>query len=83
MTVRVIDTGFTGWYFRVLAEGEVRAGDALTLIERSFPALTIKLVNDAYHHDLADAAELEALVGCLALAQGWRNHFGKVLHGGS
>lgn len=33
----VIQTGFSGWYFRVLQEGHVEAGQSFTLLERPLP----------------------------------------------
>ncbi|MEL6488154.1 MAG: MOSC domain-containing protein, partial [Pseudomonadota bacterium] len=33
MTARIVETGRSGWYFRVLEEGEVQAGDTLERIE--------------------------------------------------
>lgn len=37
MAARVQQTGRTGWYYRVLEPGQVRAGDDLWLIERPHP----------------------------------------------
>ena len=34
---QVVKTRRTGWYYRVLEPGEVRAGDTLTLVERRYP----------------------------------------------
>lgn len=41
----VIKTGFSGWYFRVLQEGIVAAGQTLQLVERTIPDNTIAAVN--------------------------------------
>jgi MOSC domain-containing protein YiiM len=43
----------TGWYYRVLEEGEVAAGDRLTLLERPFPDWSIRgLVELLYQRGL-------------------------------
>ncbi|MFV0644937.1 MAG: MOSC domain-containing protein [Sphingomonadaceae bacterium] len=34
---RVVTSGFSGWYYRVLETGEVEAGDELALTERPYP----------------------------------------------
>src|SRR3546814_12930208 len=34
---QVVKTRRTGWYYRVLEPGAVRAGDALDLVERPYP----------------------------------------------
>lgn len=36
MALRVQQSGRTGWYYRVLEEGEVQVGDALQLVERPY-----------------------------------------------
>lgn len=41
----VVKTGFSGWYFRVLQEGYVAAGQPIELIERTIPDNTIAAVN--------------------------------------
>ena len=42
--------GMTGWYLRVLKEGEIQAGDALQLIERPFPQWTVATCNGVMHN---------------------------------
>lgn len=37
--------GFTGWYMRVLSEGQVQAGNAVQLEDRPHPDLTVHLLN--------------------------------------
>ncbi len=37
MSLRVQESGRTGWYYRVLGEGVVAAGDILQLVERRHP----------------------------------------------
>ena len=72
LTARVMKTGRTGWYFRVLKEGTVEAGQPLRLIERSFPEWTVARamrVMVERKHRLPEAAELAE---CAALSPGWR-----------
>lgn len=64
LALQVERNGKTGWYFRVIKEGSVCAGDEFKLIERSFPHWTIEAANQVMHHrenDLAAAAELAAI----------------------
>lgn len=45
----VMKTGRTGWFYRVLEEGEVRAGDYLELLAKPFPDLFLaKLIEQSY-----------------------------------
>ena len=50
-------TGRTGWFYRVLDEGVVRAGDAIILIERPHPEWTILRLQH-YVYDASDDMEI-------------------------
>jgi len=41
----------TGYYFRVLREGYLQAGDAITLVERKHPEWTIQRIQKYLHHE--------------------------------
>ncbi|KAI0429758.1 PK beta-barrel-protein domain-containing protein-like protein [Xylaria sp. FL1042] len=47
----------TGWYYRVLREGVVQAGDEITLVERKWPKWTVERVQE-YLHRTTDNAEM-------------------------
>ena len=68
-------TGRTGFYLRVLEEGEVGAGDVLTLLERSMPDCTASFLNDALYVHKNDAALAESLSRLPMLAEAWRRTF--------
>jgi MOSC domain-containing protein YiiM/ferredoxin-NADP reductase len=44
-------TSRTGWYYRVLREGHVEAGDEIRLVERKCPEWTIERVQEYLHRD--------------------------------
>jgi MOSC domain-containing protein YiiM len=48
----------TGWYYRVLEEGWVEVGDAITLVERKYPDWTIERVQEYLHRDRENLAKL-------------------------
>jgi MOSC domain-containing protein YiiM len=64
--------GYTGWYFRVLQEGMVQAGDPLHLIERPYPHLTLAEANRLMHHDKDDWEAIAVLAACPLLSASWR-----------
>jgi MOSC domain-containing protein YiiM len=81
MPKRVVESGRTGWYLRVLETGDVVCGDALTLLERPFPRFTIDAIN-AVKHGRGGTAVLDAareLANCPALAEAWRGGFRKLV----
>lgn len=79
LTALVQKSGRTGWYFRVLAEGLVSPGDALTLVERPHPDWSIARANRIMHHDRADLAGAAELAGLAALSTSWKDQLAKRL----
>lgn len=71
---RVVRSGRSGWYLRVLRVGRVEAGDALTLVERPQPAWTIARVNDVSYGLVpgVGADDVRALAAVPELAEAWR-----------
>lgn len=72
MARRVQETGRTGWYYRVLEEGAVAAGDTVTLVERPAPGWTLARVQHVLYHDTLNTDVLEQLAALPALAESWR-----------
>lgn len=71
LTDRVLKSGRTGWYVRVLQEGVVRAGDRVQLMERPHPEWSVTRATGVIYapRDLEGA---RGLLGCDALAESWR-----------
>lgn len=60
----VQDHAMTGWFYRVLDEGEIRVGDRIDLIERIYPQWPVaKIMDHLYHqpYDCEIARELSVL----------------------
>ena len=72
LTNRVAETGRTGWYCRVLQEGEVQPNMPIVLIERPYPQWTIALVNDFGHDRNADVELARTLAACPLLHEFWQ-----------
>lgn len=72
LSARVQASGRTGWYARVLREGVLQAGDALTLVERPHPAWTVALATELLRPGNGREAEAAALARVPALAESWR-----------
>ena len=77
LTDQVVLTGRTGWYFRVLAEGEVAAGATLLLTDRPSPEWTITAANHVMHGRPRDNAAAAVLATVPALSASWRATLGK------
>ncbi|RAK66062.1 MOSC domain-containing protein [Hymenobacter edaphi] len=66
------ETGFTGWYMRVLQPGRVGPTDALVLQSRPFPEWPLTRVNAAKYEQRHDQALVAELLTCPALGGQWR-----------
>ncbi|MCU0533332.1 MAG: MOSC domain-containing protein [Hydrococcus sp. Prado102] len=69
---RVITSGRSGWYFRVLSEGIVESGLPLLRLERPLPQWSIARVNQAFYRGGEDVSELAS---CPLLSPSWRQYF--------
>jgi MOSC domain-containing protein YiiM len=65
----------TGFYFSVLKEGEVRAGDAVKLISRDENNVTVADITRLYVSERDNLEMLHRAVHVKALPEGWRDHF--------
>ena len=72
---RVIATGRSGWYLRVLEDGEIEAGLDFTLASRVHPQWTVARAADILHHRQDDLAAAEELASLTELALSWREIF--------
>ncbi len=71
MSLRVQQSGRTGWYYRVLEEGVLRAGAMFELVERPSPQWSVARLSAVLFDKQVDA---DVLRQCLALplAPSWR-----------
>ena len=75
MLKRFLASGRTGFYFAVLREGEVGAGDDVELIARDPRGVTVADVVRLYVRDRDDVETMRRAVAVEALPQGWRDEF--------
>ena len=70
----MVQEGRSGWYYRVIEEGEVEIDDALTLVDRPLPDWTVRRVFDLIvaGKNKNDKAAFRALAEMDVLFDGWR-----------
>jgi len=78
MVKLVVDSGRTGYYFRVLEEGFVEAGNVLILKESDCYGITVSFANRIYHHDRRNREGIEKVLAIKALSASWRDSFLKL-----
>lgn len=69
----------TGFYFAVVKEGQVQAGDELELLSRDANNITIADITRLYAFEKDDLNTLRRAVKLNALSESWREHFQKQL----
>src|SRR5215469_10382459 len=72
---RFLASGRLGFYFKVVAEGEVAAGDPVLLVERANGSVAASEITRLYARDKDDLEGLRRIVGVAALPDDWRDYF--------
>jgi MOSC domain-containing protein YiiM len=75
----VVASGFTGFYFRVLEEGEIQAGAELLLTQKDPAGVTVAFANQTFHHDRRNKKAIEQVLAVSALSDSWRKSFTELL----
>ncbi|MDK9724095.1 MAG: MOSC domain-containing protein [Sterolibacteriaceae bacterium MAG5] len=71
MTQFIDREGVTGWYFRVVEEGEAAPGCAFELLERTAPDASIARLWRLWREHRPDPADLDALAATPGLSPNW------------
>ncbi len=69
----IVEQRITGWYYRVLEEGSIQAGDLIELLERPNPTLSIDYYNEIYYQHRPSLIALSTLINAVGLAPGKRD----------
>src|SRR5205085_3153718 len=72
---RFLQSGLTGFYFAVLREGEVTAGDPIKLLYRDRHQVKIADITRLYRQDKHNLDLLRRVVTVEALSKSWRDYF--------
>ena len=72
---RFLASGHTGFYFRVITEGEAQAGDPIVLVERAADSVTVSEITRLYALDKGDLNGLRRITAVGALPGDWRDYF--------
>ncbi|MFK8027119.1 MAG: MOSC domain-containing protein [Gammaproteobacteria bacterium] len=75
----VQQTSKTGWYFRVVQEGEVQAGDKFVLAKRNNPDWSITRANQLMYTPGQSKDDIASILQCKQLSSSWTNTFNKKL----
>jgi MOSC domain-containing protein YiiM len=79
MVKRFLQSGRSGFYLSVAQEGEVNAGDPITLVSRAEGSLSVADLVALYTAETANRDLLRRASELQSLPDGWRDHFRKQL----
>ncbi|MGM5629459.1 MOSC domain-containing protein [Apibacter raozihei] len=72
----------TGWYYRVLEEGQVQEGDKFVLLERPYPEISLTYLLHILYKDCLNKEALYEFLKINILAESWKNTLTKRLETG-
>ena len=72
---RFLRSGLTGFYFRVLKEGEVAAGDPIRLLHSDEHQVKVADITRLYREDKHNLDLLRRVVAVEALPESWRDYY--------
>ena len=72
---RFLESGRTGFYFAVLREGEIEAGDSIQLTQHDENDVSVADITRLYVRDKNDLEALRRAVKVQALPDSWREYF--------
>lgn len=75
------ETGYTGFYFRVLKEGWVSPADTLKLLKSDPKGVTVAFANRIMHKEKQNVEGLKRILEVQALSTSWRNTFERRMRG--
>jgi MOSC domain-containing protein YiiM len=74
MPKAMVKSGFSGWYYRVIRPGAIRAGDAVTLAERPHPDFPFPRLVEIVNRGHATRDELVRMSRMSGLARQWQDY---------
>jgi MOSC domain-containing protein YiiM/ferredoxin-NADP reductase len=80
MAALLTSSGRPGFYFRVLEEGDVAAGDPIELVSKGPERMTVAAVNSLLYSSRHPHDLLERVLRVPALSPGWRGSFEALLN---
>ncbi|WP_127588501.1 MOSC domain-containing protein [Paenibacillus koleovorans] len=75
----VLQTGYTGFYFRVLAAGMFDPTQPLQLVHPDPGGMTLEFANRIFYHDKSNMTGIRRILAVEALSEAWRTSLEKRL----
>jgi MOSC domain-containing protein YiiM len=79
MIKRFLASGFSGFYVRVVREGDIAGGDPIRIVARAAGSMSVSDIFALYFDDEGRDDDLRRAASAPGLAPSWKNHFLKRL----
>ncbi|MDQ0270369.1 MOSC domain-containing protein [Cytobacillus purgationiresistens] len=76
---RIVETCYTGYFFRVLEEGKITKDSSIKLIERTQVKMSVLDATQIILHKKRDREAVESLLQIKGLAEDWKNRLNKAM----
>jgi MOSC domain-containing protein YiiM len=74
----VVNSGYSGFYFRVIQEGVVKKGNPLILKDEDPQKISVAFANRIFHHDRKNREGIESVLAIPALSESWQRSLRKM-----
>ena len=74
----VVNSGYSGFYFRVIQEGVVKKGNPLILKDEDPQKISVAFANRIFHHDRKNREGIETVLAIPALSEAWQRSLRKM-----
>ena len=68
---RIIEHGYTGYFFRVLEEGMIYSDSSIKLLEKHPKELSISTIHHTFFHDKNNRKQIESILSLDVLSEEW------------
>ncbi|MBS2968518.1 MOSC domain-containing protein [Metabacillus sp. KIGAM252] len=78
LLAKIINTGYTGYFFRILKPGTIRKTDKIELVNR-VTSITVADIHHTFFHNRKDTDAIQSILQIQTLADDWKKKFENLL----
>lgn len=78
LLARIVETGYTGYFFRILKPGTIRKTDSIELVNR-VTSITVADIHRTFFHNRKDIDKIRSILKINTLADDWKIKFEKLI----
>lgn len=75
---KIVEVGYTGYFFRVLQEGTITSDSAITLLKKHPKEISIATIHHTYFFNKKDLSQIESILSIDELALEWKERMLKL-----